>query len=144
MSCVRTRYERFICLKDSAADNADAPTMEIQPFHSRSVYSGNSALSFTHMNGDVPLTTSPYHEDGRVERLDLIRTKLPGVDEVVSVAEDCGENRFSTPAVFHWPGSALIPELALKLRAVETAAALLAVVPCATTIVTRSPICMAL
>jgi predicted RNase H-like nuclease len=69
-------FRHFKWMKEAA--------IEIQPFHSRSVYSGNAALSFTHMNGDVPLTSSPYHDDGRVERLDLIRTKLPSVDEVVS------------------------------------------------------------
>lgn len=57
---------------------------EIQPFHSRTWYSGNAALSFHHMNGDTPLRTSPFHEDGRLERLALIRSKLPGVDEIVS------------------------------------------------------------
>ena len=31
-----------------------------------------------------PLSTSPYHEDGRLERLELIRERLPGVDEVVT------------------------------------------------------------
>ncbi|HSM67153.1 MAG TPA: hypothetical protein VK860_12665, partial [Ilumatobacteraceae bacterium] len=31
-----------------------------------------------------PLATSPYHEDGRLERLELIRERLPGVDEVVT------------------------------------------------------------
>ncbi len=56
---------------------------EIQPFHSRSFYSSNAALSFQHMNQDVPLMTSPYHSDGQVERLNLIRVKLPGIDEVV-------------------------------------------------------------
>ena len=35
------------------------------------------------MNGDVPLETSPYHADGQAERLGLIRSKLPGVDDVV-------------------------------------------------------------
>lgn len=56
---------------------------EIQPFHARSWYSGNAALSFQHMNGDVPLRSSPHHEDGSVERLRLIRDKLPGIDEIV-------------------------------------------------------------
>jgi signal transduction histidine kinase len=37
-----------------------------------------------------------------------------------------------------------MPELALKDRAVETLFALLAVVPCATTMVIRSPTCIAL
>ena len=36
------------------------------------------------MNGDEPLKTSPYHEDGQLERLELIRMRLPGVDEVVA------------------------------------------------------------
>jgi predicted RNase H-like nuclease len=57
---------------------------EIQPFHQRSFYPGNPDLSFQHMNGDVPLTTSPFHEDGRIERLELIRMRMPGVEEVVS------------------------------------------------------------
>ena len=43
---------------------------EIQPFHARSIYSANPALSFTHMNSDEPLKTSPYHEDGQRERLE--------------------------------------------------------------------------
>ena len=42
--------------------------IEIQPFHfSRSVYSANAALSFTHMNGDEPFQSRRYHEDGRAE-----------------------------------------------------------------------------
>jgi predicted RNase H-like nuclease len=68
-------FRHFRWMKEAAT--------EIQPFHSRSVYSGNADLSFQHLNGDEPLTTSPYHEDGRVERLELIRAKLPGVDDVV-------------------------------------------------------------
>ncbi len=58
--------------------------LEIQPFHSGRFYGANAALSFHHMNGDEPLKTSPYHEDGRLERLELIRDKLPGIDEVIS------------------------------------------------------------
>jgi len=69
-------FRHFRWMKEAA--------IEIQPFHSRSVYSGNAALSFQHMNSDEPLLTSPYHEEGQIERLDLIRTKLPGVDDVVS------------------------------------------------------------
>ena len=41
-------------------------------------------VSFTAMNGDKQLKTSPWHEDGRRERLTLIREQLPGVDEVVT------------------------------------------------------------
>jgi predicted RNase H-like nuclease len=58
--------------------------LEMQPYHSRSFFSANPDVSFTAMNGDQPLSTSPYHEDGRLERLELIRERLPGVDEVVT------------------------------------------------------------
>jgi predicted RNase H-like nuclease len=71
----RNDFRHFRWMKEAAT--------EIQPFHSRSWYSGNADLSFQHLNGDVPLGTSPYHEDGRTERLALIRAKLPGVDEVI-------------------------------------------------------------
>jgi predicted RNase H-like nuclease len=57
---------------------------EIQPFHARSFFSANPDVSFTAMNSDEPLKTSPYHEDGRKERLELIRQRLPGVDEVIT------------------------------------------------------------
>jgi predicted RNase H-like nuclease len=57
---------------------------ELQPYHSRSFFSAHPDVSFTAMNSDVPLSTSPYHEDGRIERLELIRERLPGVDEVVT------------------------------------------------------------
>ena len=56
---------------------------ELQPYHSRSFFSAHPDVSFTVMNSDEPLTTSPYHEDGRLERLELIRQRLPGVDDVV-------------------------------------------------------------
>ena len=68
-------FRHFRWMKEAAT--------EIQPFHSRSWYSGNAALSFNHMNSEMPLSTSPYHDDGRQERLELIRAKLPGVDDVI-------------------------------------------------------------
>jgi predicted RNase H-like nuclease len=77
---------------------------EIQPFHSRSFYSGNSDLSFQHMNGDEPLATSPYHAEGQSERLELIRSKLPGVDEVVSRVppEGAGQIHMFEAAAMLW------------------------------------------
>jgi len=57
---------------------------ELQPYHSRSIFPAHPDVSFTAMNGDVPLTTSPYHEDGHLERLELIRQQLPGVDDVIT------------------------------------------------------------
>lgn len=69
-------FRRFRWMREAAT--------EIQPFHARSWYSGNAELSFMHMNGDEPLGTWPHHQDGQIQRLTLIRDKLPGVDEVVS------------------------------------------------------------
>ena len=79
---------------------------EIQPFHSRSFYSGNSALSFQHMNDDQPLTSSPYHVEGRQERLELIRAKLPGVDDVVEriPPEGAGQVHLYEAASMLWTG----------------------------------------
>ena len=68
-------FRHFKAMKEAAT--------EIQPFHSRSFYSASPELSFTHMNGDTPLTTSRVPLDGQAERLELIRSKLPGIDEVV-------------------------------------------------------------
>ncbi len=57
---------------------------ELQPFHQRSFFAAQPDLTFSQMNDDVPLTTSPYHEDGVLERMALIRSKMPGVDEIVT------------------------------------------------------------
>ena len=89
-------FRHFRWMKEAA--------IEIQPFHSRSVYSGNAALSFQHMNGDEPLTTSPYHDDGRLQRLELIRAKLPGVDDVVTRVppEGAGQVHMYEAAAMLW------------------------------------------
>jgi predicted RNase H-like nuclease len=57
---------------------------EFQPFHQRSFFAAHPDLTFSQMNNDQPLRTSPYHEDGVLERLALIRDKMPGVDEIVT------------------------------------------------------------
>ena len=69
-------FRHFRWMKEAA--------VEIQPFHTRMFYSANADLSFQHLNGDEPLKTSPYHEEGVIERLELIREKLPGVDDVIT------------------------------------------------------------
>jgi predicted RNase H-like nuclease len=63
---------------------------EIQPFHQRSFSSANPDLSFYVMNEDQPLKTSPFHEEGRLERIELIRSRLPGIDEVITRAPPVG------------------------------------------------------
>ena len=65
-------------------------------------------------------------------------------DFPLRVALELGEKRLATPVVLSWPANAVMPELALKVRAVETLAVLFAVVPCATTMVIKSPTCIAL
>jgi predicted RNase H-like nuclease len=56
----------------------------IQPYHARRIVPAHPDVTFTAMNGDEKLKTSPWHEDGRRQRLELIREQLPGVDEVVT------------------------------------------------------------
>lgn len=65
---------------------------ELQPYHSRRFFSAHPDVSFTQMNGEVGLKTSPYHEEGRLERLELIRQQLPGVDEVVTRTPPIGSH----------------------------------------------------
>ncbi len=56
---------------------------EFQPFHQRTYFAAHPDLSFVQLNGDQPLTSSPHQPDGLVERVGLIRDKLPGVEEVI-------------------------------------------------------------
>jgi predicted RNase H-like nuclease len=72
----RDDFRRFRWLREAAR--------EIQPFHQRSFYAANPDLSFFVMNGDQPLKTSPFHEDGRLQRVELVRERLPGVDDVIT------------------------------------------------------------
>ncbi len=67
---------RFRWLREAA--------QEFQPYHSRRFVSSHPDVSFTAMNRDRPLATSPWHDDGRLERLQLVREHLPGVDDVVT------------------------------------------------------------
>lgn len=57
---------------------------ELQPFHQRSYFAAHPDLTFAQLNGDRPVTSSPYQPDGILERMALIRDKMPGVEEIVS------------------------------------------------------------
>ena len=57
---------------------------EFQPFHQRTFFAAHPDLTFAQLNDDQPLTTSPYHQDGVLERMELIRDKMPGVDEIIT------------------------------------------------------------
>lgn len=56
---------------------------EFQPFHQRNWFAAHPDLSFYVLNGDRPVTSSPYQADGVYERMNLIKSKLPGVEEAV-------------------------------------------------------------
>jgi predicted RNase H-like nuclease len=56
---------------------------EFQPFHQRLWFAAHPDLSWVQLNGDRPLLTSPYQQDGVVERMNLLRNKLPGVEDVI-------------------------------------------------------------
>ena len=55
-----------------------------QPFHQRNFFSAHPDLSYALLNDEQPLSTSPFHQDGVIERMNLIRSKLPGVEEIIT------------------------------------------------------------
>lgn len=55
-----------------------------QPFHQRNWFAAHPDLSFYVLNGDRPVTSSPYQPEGVLERMNLIKGKLPGVEEAVT------------------------------------------------------------
>ena len=60
------------------------------------------------------------------------------------VSAECSPSNVAAPPTFSFPGSESTPELALKVRAVDTSPAFDEVKLCATTIVTTSPTAAAL
>jgi predicted RNase H-like nuclease len=63
---------------------------EFQPFHQRSFFSAHPDLSYTNLNGDQPLRSSPYQQDGVLERMNLLRQRLPGVEDVITRTPPAG------------------------------------------------------
>jgi predicted RNase H-like nuclease len=57
---------------------------EFQPFHQRSFFAAHPDLSYSQLNNDVPLTSSPYLQDGVLERMALLRDKMPGVEDIIT------------------------------------------------------------
>ena len=56
---------------------------EFQPFHQRMFFAAHPDLSYTNLNGDLPLKTSPHHQEGVLERMRLLRDKMPGVEDII-------------------------------------------------------------
>ena len=63
---------------------------EFQPFHQRNWFAAHPDLSFYVLNGDKPLTSSPYQAEGVYERMNLIKSKLPGVEDAVTATPPAG------------------------------------------------------
>jgi predicted RNase H-like nuclease len=57
---------------------------EFQPFHQRNFFAAHPDLTFTQLNDDRPVTSSPYQQDGVLERMALIRNKIPGLEEIIT------------------------------------------------------------
>lgn len=57
---------------------------EFQPFHQRTYFAAHPDLTFAQLNNDRPLLSSPYQQDGMLERIALIRDKLPGLEDIAS------------------------------------------------------------
>ncbi len=67
---------------------------EFQPFHQRNWFAAHPDLSYYVLNGDRPVTSSPYQEEGVLERMHLIRSKLPGVEEAITRTPPPGAGQF--------------------------------------------------
>ena len=63
---------------------------EFQPFHQRAFFAAHPDLTFVQLNNDQPLLSSPYQQDGVLERMALINNKLPGVEETVTRTPPAG------------------------------------------------------
>jgi len=61
-----------------------------QPFHQRTFFAAHPDLTFAELNDDLPLTSSPYQQAGILERMSLIRDRLPGVEEVINATPPPG------------------------------------------------------
>jgi predicted RNase H-like nuclease len=63
---------------------------EFQPFHQRSFFAAHPELTYLQLNNDVPLQTTPYHQDGVLERMALLRDKMPGVEDTITITPPPG------------------------------------------------------
>lgn len=57
--------------------------LEMSPFRQRTVYEGNPELSFYQLNQDESMKRSKKIEAGRDERLEVLESHVPGLDEIL-------------------------------------------------------------
>jgi predicted RNase H-like nuclease len=58
---------------------------EMSPFRQRLVYEGHPELSFFQLNQDTSMKRSKKIEAGRDERLEVLESHVPGIDQVLDV-----------------------------------------------------------
>lgn len=56
---------------------------EMKPYRQRVIYEGNPELSFLVMNDQTPLHESKKRDEGRVEREEILRKRIPNIDTVL-------------------------------------------------------------
>ncbi len=74
----RIAYRRFRQFRDIER--------EIQLYHQRKVFSSSAELTFTMLNGDIPLPNSRHTIEGQRERLRLVEDRIPGITLAVNQA----------------------------------------------------------
>lgn len=78
----RDDFRRFRWLREAERD--------FQPFHQRAFFAAHPDLTFAQLNNDRPLLSSPYEQDGVLERMSLLRDKMPGVEETITRTPPAG------------------------------------------------------
>jgi len=78
----RDDFRRFRWLREAER--------EFQPFHQRAFFAAHPDLTFAQLNNDQPLLSSPYQQDGVLERMSLLRDKMPGVEETIARTPPAG------------------------------------------------------
>lgn len=81
----RDDLRRFRWLKEANRD--------FQPFHQRTYFAAHPDLTWAQLNNDQPLRSSPYQHDGMLERIALIRDKLPGLEDLASRMPPAGAHQ---------------------------------------------------
>lgn len=56
---------------------------EMKPYRQRTIYEGNPELSFYMLNEQTPLHESKKRDEGRIEREEILRKKVPYIDSVL-------------------------------------------------------------
>ena len=76
---------------------------EMSPYRQRQVYEGNPELSFLQLNAGTPMKHQKFREAGRIERRNLLISKLNGIERVLDCEiERVRPHHFLDVAVLVW------------------------------------------